>query len=157
MIFPTVPGPPAGVKAAAASNSVVFVSWLPPLKVNGIIRKYTVFCSNPHPTVTHLKQHDNVHTVCWHDLSFCVQSLFLLGEMSISFSLPLFCDFVVDNWSNQHYLTSWPLHIPQLYIYIYNWSILWDIGPVSWLILCVYVRQRKETLKSTCTYHIAQL
>uniref|UniRef100_A0A7N6A605 Down syndrome cell adhesion molecule a n=1 Tax=Anabas testudineus TaxID=64144 RepID=A0A7N6A605_ANATE len=47
-----VPGPPAGVKAAAASNSVVFVSWLPPLKVNGIIRKYTVFCSNPHPTVS---------------------------------------------------------------------------------------------------------
>uniref|UniRef100_A0A3Q4G9X4 Cell adhesion molecule DSCAM n=1 Tax=Neolamprologus brichardi TaxID=32507 RepID=A0A3Q4G9X4_NEOBR len=38
-----VPGPPAGVKAAAASNSMVFVSWLPPLKVNGIIRKYTVF------------------------------------------------------------------------------------------------------------------
>ncbi|XP_046876896.1 LOW QUALITY PROTEIN: Down syndrome cell adhesion molecule a [Hypomesus transpacificus] len=47
-----VPGPPAGVKAAAASNSVVFVSWLPPLKLNGIIRKYTVFCSNPHPTVS---------------------------------------------------------------------------------------------------------
>uniref|UniRef100_A0A3P8N7U0 Down syndrome cell adhesion molecule a n=1 Tax=Astatotilapia calliptera TaxID=8154 RepID=A0A3P8N7U0_ASTCA len=47
-----VPGPPAGVKAAAASNSMVFVSWLPPLKVNGIIRKYTVFCSNPHPTVS---------------------------------------------------------------------------------------------------------
>ncbi|XP_071194753.1 Down syndrome cell adhesion molecule a isoform X3 [Salvelinus alpinus] len=47
-----VPGPPAGVKAAAASNSVVFVSWLPPLKRNGIIRKYTVFCSNPHPTVS---------------------------------------------------------------------------------------------------------
>ena len=43
------------MKAAAASNSVVFVSWLPPLKVNGIIRKYTVFCSNPHPTVTPLK------------------------------------------------------------------------------------------------------
>lgn len=53
-LFLLVPGPPAGVKAAAASNSVVFVSWLPPLKVNGIIRKYTVFCSNPHPTVTHL-------------------------------------------------------------------------------------------------------
>lgn len=54
----TVPGPPAGVKAAAASNSVVFVSWLPPLKVNGIIRKYTVFCSNPHPTVLLSKQHE---------------------------------------------------------------------------------------------------
>ncbi|TWW74031.1 Down syndrome cell adhesion molecule -like protein [Takifugu flavidus] len=40
------------VKAAAASDSVVFVSWLPPTKVNGIIRKYTVFCSNPHPTVS---------------------------------------------------------------------------------------------------------
>ncbi|CAF96064.1 unnamed protein product, partial [Tetraodon nigroviridis] len=47
-----IPGPPAGVKAAAASDSVVFVSWLPPIKVNGIIRKYTVFCSNPHPTVS---------------------------------------------------------------------------------------------------------
>ncbi|XP_066555690.1 cell adhesion molecule DSCAM isoform X2 [Amia ocellicauda] len=46
-----VPGPPGGVKAAAATNSVVFVSWLPPLKLNGIIRKYTVFCSNPYPTV----------------------------------------------------------------------------------------------------------
>ncbi|KAI4887789.1 hypothetical protein NFI96_025956, partial [Prochilodus magdalenae] len=46
-----IPGPPAGVKAAAASGSVVFVSWLPPLKLNGIIRKYTVFCSNPYPTV----------------------------------------------------------------------------------------------------------
>lgn len=51
VVLLVVPGPPAGVKAAAASNSVVFVSWLPPLKVNGIIRKYTVFCSNPHPTV----------------------------------------------------------------------------------------------------------
>ncbi|NWS45714.1 DSCAM protein, partial [Probosciger aterrimus] len=46
-----VPGPPAGVKAAAASASTVFVSWLPPLKLNGIIRKYTVFCSHPYPTV----------------------------------------------------------------------------------------------------------
>ncbi|XP_010777950.1 Down syndrome cell adhesion molecule homolog [Notothenia coriiceps] len=46
-----VPGPPAGVKAAAASGSVVFVSWLPPLKLNGIIRKYIVFCSNLHPMV----------------------------------------------------------------------------------------------------------
>ncbi|XP_023803342.1 Down syndrome cell adhesion molecule homolog, partial [Cyanistes caeruleus] len=45
------PGPPAGVKAAAASASTVFVSWLPPLKLNGIIRKYTVFCSHPYPTV----------------------------------------------------------------------------------------------------------
>lgn len=49
--FP-VPGPPAGVKAAAASASTVFVSWLPPLKLNGIIRKYTVFCSHPYPTVS---------------------------------------------------------------------------------------------------------
>uniref|UniRef100_A0A8C2EBQ0 Cell adhesion molecule DSCAM n=1 Tax=Cyprinus carpio TaxID=7962 RepID=A0A8C2EBQ0_CYPCA len=47
-----VPGPPAGVKAAASTSSVVFVSWLPPLKLNGIIRKYTVFCSNPYPTVS---------------------------------------------------------------------------------------------------------
>ncbi|GLD57104.1 Down syndrome cell adhesion molecule homolog isoform X2 [Lates japonicus] len=45
------PGPPAGVKAAASSSSVVFVSWLPPLKLNGIIRKYIVFCSNLHPMV----------------------------------------------------------------------------------------------------------
>ncbi|XP_042666913.1 Down syndrome cell adhesion molecule isoform X3 [Centrocercus urophasianus] len=46
-----VPGPPAGVKAAASSASTVFVSWLPPLKLNGIIRKYTVFCSHPYPTL----------------------------------------------------------------------------------------------------------
>lgn len=53
MLFPSssVPGPPAGVKAAASSTSVVFVSWLPPLKLNGIIRKYIVFCSNLHPMV----------------------------------------------------------------------------------------------------------
>ncbi|XP_073685526.1 Down syndrome cell adhesion molecule a isoform X2 [Garra rufa] len=46
-----VPGPPGGVKAAAASSSVVYVSWLPPLKLNGVIRKYTVFCSSTYPTV----------------------------------------------------------------------------------------------------------
>ncbi|KAK7882901.1 hypothetical protein WMY93_029075 [Mugilogobius chulae] len=46
-----VPGPPAGVKAAASSSSVVFVSWLPPLKLNGVIKKYIVFCSNLHPMV----------------------------------------------------------------------------------------------------------
>ncbi|XP_069492151.1 cell adhesion molecule DSCAM isoform X3 [Ambystoma mexicanum] len=46
-----VPGPTAGVKAAAASASIVFVSWLPPLKLNGVIRKYTVFCSFPYPTI----------------------------------------------------------------------------------------------------------
>ncbi|XP_021334866.1 Down syndrome cell adhesion molecule a isoform X3 [Danio rerio] len=46
-----VPGPPGGVKAAAASSSVVYVSWLPPLKLNGVIRKYTVFCSSTSPTV----------------------------------------------------------------------------------------------------------
>ncbi|XP_048853649.1 LOW QUALITY PROTEIN: Down syndrome cell adhesion molecule homolog [Brienomyrus brachyistius] len=46
-----VPGPPVGVKAAAAGSTVVFVSWLPPLKLNGVIRKYTVFCSNPYPKV----------------------------------------------------------------------------------------------------------
>lgn len=50
-LFLTVPGPPAGVKAAASSSFVVFVSWLPPLKLNGIIRKYIVFCSNLHPMV----------------------------------------------------------------------------------------------------------
>ncbi|XP_028817539.1 Down syndrome cell adhesion molecule homolog isoform X1 [Denticeps clupeoides] len=46
-----VPGPPAGVKAAASSSSEVFVSWLPPLKLNGVIRKYMIFCSYPYPTV----------------------------------------------------------------------------------------------------------
>ncbi|XP_029434880.1 Down syndrome cell adhesion molecule isoform X2 [Rhinatrema bivittatum] len=46
-----VPGPTAGVKAAAASASSVYVSWLPPLKLNGIIRKYIVFCSHPYPTI----------------------------------------------------------------------------------------------------------
>uniref|UniRef100_H2RTA1 Cell adhesion molecule DSCAM n=1 Tax=Takifugu rubripes TaxID=31033 RepID=H2RTA1_TAKRU len=46
-----VPGPPAGVKAAASSSSAVFVSWLPPLKLNGIIRKYIIFCSDLHPMV----------------------------------------------------------------------------------------------------------
>lgn len=50
-MFFLVPGPPAGVKAAASSSSAVFVSWLPPLKLNGIIRKYIVFCSNLHPMV----------------------------------------------------------------------------------------------------------
>lgn len=51
MIFFLVPGPPAGVKAAASSSSAVFISWLPPLKLNGIIRKYIIFCFNLHPTV----------------------------------------------------------------------------------------------------------
>lgn len=46
-----VPGPPAGVKAAASGSSAVFVSWLPPLKLNGIIRKYIIFCSDLHPMV----------------------------------------------------------------------------------------------------------
>ncbi|XP_078416436.1 cell adhesion molecule DSCAM isoform X3 [Cetorhinus maximus] len=46
-----VPGPPGGVKAAAASATTVVVSWLPPLKMNGIIWKYTIFCSHPYPTI----------------------------------------------------------------------------------------------------------
>lgn len=29
----------------------MFVSWLPPLKLNGIIRKYIIFCSDLHPMV----------------------------------------------------------------------------------------------------------
>ncbi|GCC25397.1 hypothetical protein chiPu_0003807 [Chiloscyllium punctatum] len=45
-----VPGPPGGVKAAAASATIVVVSWLAPLKMNGIIWKYTIFCSHPYPT-----------------------------------------------------------------------------------------------------------
>ncbi|XP_043557299.1 Down syndrome cell adhesion molecule homolog isoform X2 [Chiloscyllium plagiosum] len=46
-----VPGPPGGVKAAAASATIVVVSWLAPLKMNGIIWKYTIFCSHPYPTI----------------------------------------------------------------------------------------------------------
>ncbi|XP_048837353.1 Down syndrome cell adhesion molecule-like protein 1 homolog isoform X1 [Brienomyrus brachyistius] len=41
------PGPPAGIKAVPSSASSVVVSWLPPLKPNGIIRKYTIYCSSP--------------------------------------------------------------------------------------------------------------
>lgn len=62
--FP-VPGPPAGVKAAAASASTVFVSWLPPLKLNGIIRKYTVFCSHPYPTVSPQGDCRQAALTCW--------------------------------------------------------------------------------------------
>ncbi|XP_064424751.1 cell adhesion molecule DSCAML1 [Latimeria chalumnae] len=42
-----IPGPPAGIKAVPSSASSVVVSWLPPSKPNGIIRKYTIFCSSP--------------------------------------------------------------------------------------------------------------
>ncbi|XP_063799678.1 cell adhesion molecule DSCAML1 isoform X4 [Pseudophryne corroboree] len=42
-----IPGPPAGIKAVPSSSSSVVVSWLPPTKPNGIIRKYTIFCSVP--------------------------------------------------------------------------------------------------------------
>ncbi|NXX16776.1 DSCL1 protein, partial [Podargus strigoides] len=42
-----IPGPPAGIKAVPSSSSSVVVSWLPPAKPNGIIRKYTIFCSSP--------------------------------------------------------------------------------------------------------------
>uniref|UniRef100_A0A8D2JET2 Cell adhesion molecule DSCAML1 n=1 Tax=Varanus komodoensis TaxID=61221 RepID=A0A8D2JET2_VARKO len=42
-----IPGPPAGIKAVPSSASSVVVSWLPPTKPNGIIRKYTIFCSSP--------------------------------------------------------------------------------------------------------------
>uniref|UniRef100_A0A8B9NF35 Cell adhesion molecule DSCAML1 n=1 Tax=Accipiter nisus TaxID=211598 RepID=A0A8B9NF35_9AVES len=46
-----IPGPPAGIKAVPSSASSVVVSWLPPAKPNGIIRKYTIFCSSqPFPT-----------------------------------------------------------------------------------------------------------
>ncbi|XP_063060815.1 cell adhesion molecule DSCAML1 [Engraulis encrasicolus] len=41
------PGPPAGIKAVPASSTSVVVSWLPPNKPNGIIRKYTIYCSSP--------------------------------------------------------------------------------------------------------------
>lgn len=43
----SVPGPPAGIKAVPSSASSVVVSWLPPTKPNGVIRKYTIFCSSP--------------------------------------------------------------------------------------------------------------
>lgn len=56
-VLSPVPGPPGGVKAAAAGSTVVFVSWLPPLKLNGVIRKYTVFCSNPYPKVGNKRCH----------------------------------------------------------------------------------------------------
>ncbi|KAJ6653158.1 hypothetical protein lerEdw1_010031 [Lerista edwardsae] len=42
-----IPGPPAGIKAVPSSASSVVVSWLPPAKPNGVIRKYTIFCSSP--------------------------------------------------------------------------------------------------------------
>ncbi|XP_069803363.1 cell adhesion molecule DSCAML1 isoform X2 [Dendropsophus ebraccatus] len=42
-----IPGPPAGIKAVQASSSTVVVSWLPPTKPNGIIRKYNIFSSVP--------------------------------------------------------------------------------------------------------------
>ncbi|XP_038635043.1 Down syndrome cell adhesion molecule-like protein 1 homolog [Scyliorhinus canicula] len=42
-----IPGPPAGIKAVPSSASSVVVAWLPPTKPNGIIRKYTIFCSSP--------------------------------------------------------------------------------------------------------------
>ncbi|KAM9034530.1 cell adhesion molecule DSCAML1 [Sarcophilus harrisii] len=42
-----IPGPPAGIKAVPSSASSVVVSWLPPTKPNGVIRKYTIFCSSP--------------------------------------------------------------------------------------------------------------
>ncbi|XP_067102684.1 LOW QUALITY PROTEIN: cell adhesion molecule DSCAML1 [Osmerus mordax] len=41
------PGPPAGIKAVPSSASSVVVSWLPPHKPNGIIRKYNIYCSSP--------------------------------------------------------------------------------------------------------------
>uniref|UniRef100_A0A8C9VN77 DS cell adhesion molecule like 1 n=1 Tax=Scleropages formosus TaxID=113540 RepID=A0A8C9VN77_SCLFO len=41
------PGPPAGIKAVPSSATSVVVSWLPPTKPNGIIRKYTIYCSSP--------------------------------------------------------------------------------------------------------------
>ncbi|KAF3847712.1 hypothetical protein F7725_020740 [Dissostichus mawsoni] len=43
----THPGPPAGIKTVPSSSSSVVVSWLPPHKPNGIIRKYTIYCSSP--------------------------------------------------------------------------------------------------------------
>nr|XP_033775126.1 Down syndrome cell adhesion molecule-like protein 1 isoform X2 [Geotrypetes seraphini] len=42
-----IPGPPAGIKAVPSSASSVVVAWLLPIKPNGIIRKYTIFCSSP--------------------------------------------------------------------------------------------------------------
>uniref|UniRef100_A0A3P8WXN2 DS cell adhesion molecule like 1 n=1 Tax=Cynoglossus semilaevis TaxID=244447 RepID=A0A3P8WXN2_CYNSE len=42
-----LPGPPAGIKAVPASANSVMVSWLTPHKPNGVIRKYTIYCSSP--------------------------------------------------------------------------------------------------------------
>lgn len=44
------------MKAAVSIGSAVFVSWLPPLKLNGIIRKYIIFCSDLHPMVLSIFQ-----------------------------------------------------------------------------------------------------
>lgn len=46
-LYNSDPGPPAGIKAVPSSASSVVVSWLPPHKPNGIIRKYTIYCSSP--------------------------------------------------------------------------------------------------------------
>uniref|UniRef100_A0A8C4YVH8 Down syndrome cell adhesion molecule like 1 n=1 Tax=Gadus morhua TaxID=8049 RepID=A0A8C4YVH8_GADMO len=45
-----LPGAPAGIKAVPSSPSSVVVSWLPPHKPNGVIRKYTIYCSSPAPS-----------------------------------------------------------------------------------------------------------
>lgn len=41
-LFP-VPGPPANIKASALTDESILVSWLPPVKPNGIIKAYTVY------------------------------------------------------------------------------------------------------------------
>uniref|UniRef100_S4RFJ7 Uncharacterized protein n=1 Tax=Petromyzon marinus TaxID=7757 RepID=S4RFJ7_PETMA len=51
----SVPGSPAGIKAAAASANAAMVSWLPPLTPNGLIRKYTIYLNyqgQPHTVVS---------------------------------------------------------------------------------------------------------
>lgn len=98
----TVPGPPAGVKAAASSSSVVFVSWLPPLKLNGIIRKYIVFCSNLHPMVIAFVYHESL-TI----LSKLSAYLQLIDMNLIVYSLP-------DTTSSQWYINLFPPPVLQV-------------------------------------------
>lgn len=38
-----VPGPPANIKASALTDESILVSWLPPVKPNGVIKSYTVY------------------------------------------------------------------------------------------------------------------
>lgn len=38
-----VPGPPASIKASALTDESILVSWLPPVKPNGLIKSFTIY------------------------------------------------------------------------------------------------------------------